>query len=227
MANRNITPKGRYFKNITGQKFGRLTALKPTPERQGGYIVWECRCDCGIIRKISLSSLTKGHTKSCGCLGRERRLAANIKHGMSKSRIYHTWVKMHQRCSNPHYSGFKNWGGRGIKVCARWHKFENFYEDMGDCPRNRSLDRINNDGDYEPCNCRWATSHEQNTNCRPKSSGPNKQKRFRAWRLDQMVQYLSNNQTQFAREHKLNSSLISACLHNKRKQHKGWIFSLI
>lgn len=91
-------------------------------------------------------------------------------HGMSKTRTYKSWQRMHQRCYNPNETGYENWGGRGIKVCEQWKEFENFYKDMGDRPINTSLDRINNDGNYEPSNCKWSTRHEQNLNKRMQSN---------------------------------------------------------
>lgn len=92
------------------------------------------------------------------------------KHGFSRSKVHGVWISMRQRCTNPNSQGYADYGGRGIKVCERWNSFLNFLEDMGDRPEGMTLDRINNDGDYEPSNCRWATRLEQNHNQRTRKS---------------------------------------------------------
>ena len=145
-------------------------------------------------------------------------------HGMCNTSTYHTWESIHQRCKNPKNPGYKWYGGRGIKVCKRWHKFENFYEDMGDKPEGLTLERINNDGDYEPGNCEWATWKEQRKNQRSPSYGPCKQHWFFAFNKKIGEWDEDNNQHEFARRWDLNNSQISSCLHGRRRQHKGWIF---
>ena len=135
---------------------------------------------------------------------------------------------MSQRCKDPGHIFFKNYGGRGIKVCERWHVFENFLEDMGERLKGMSLDRWpDKNGDYEPSNCRWATPREQRLNSRPISCGPAKQRWFCAWHKDNMIRYSSNSQRKFAKKHKLDHSTISACLNKKQKQHKGWKFEFL
>lgn len=154
--------------NISGMKFGRLTAIKLTkPKKKATQ--WICRCECGTEKSISLTSLKSGETKSCGCLQKETFGRHSITHGMSKIPEYHIWVSMKQRCYDPSATGFSNYGGRGIKVCDRWRtSFTNFLKDVGVRPSiKHSLDRFpNNDGDYEPSNCRWATKKEQAGNRR-------------------------------------------------------------
>lgn len=141
-----------------GFRSGQLLVLKLS--ERGGYRF--CRCDCGIEKEISVNSLGQG-VKSCGCLRRK----SNLTHGMANSREYKSWCMMHSRCSNPNYTYYYRYGGRGIRVCDRWNSFESFYADMGQRPAGKSLDRINNDGNYEPGNCRWSTQKEQIGNRSP------------------------------------------------------------
>lgn len=150
--------------DVTDERFGRLIVLGPADSRHG-HRRWICQCDCGQTKTIELQALRGGRTKSCGCLAAEGRAPI---HGFapraSKNPVYAAWTSMRKRCKdldNPNY------GGRGIKVCERWNSFENFYADMGERPGPEySLDRIDNDGSYEPSNCRWATKKEQTTNRR-------------------------------------------------------------
>ena len=121
-----------------------------------------CKCSCGIEKAVLLSQLRSGKSKSCGCY----RIDKRVKHGMSKTKIYRTWLNMIHRCNNPKVNYYCHYGGRGIKVCERWMKFENFYADMGEQPENTYLDRINPNDNYQPSNCRWATWDEQCNNKR-------------------------------------------------------------
>lgn len=158
----------RKYIDLTGQKFGRLTVLEPLPTYKG-KVWWKCRCDCGVVKNVESQPLRSGRTKSCGCLNAERTRNAKYRltHGMTGRRVYNCWQNMKIRCNNPKTSGYHNYGGRGIKVCRRWLKFENFYADMGDPPSPKhSLDRIDVNGNYCKRNCRWATSTEQCNNKR-------------------------------------------------------------
>ena len=134
-----------------------------------------CLCDCGNQAKATAHGLRSGRNQSCGCLGKERRLASVTKHGLTPSDhkkwhpLYRTWQAMKQRCYNPLFPKYASHGGRGIKVCEQWrHDFETFLRDIGTRPSPKhSLDRFpDNDGDYEPGNVRWATPKEQARNCR-------------------------------------------------------------
>jgi hypothetical protein len=154
--------------DITGKRFGRLTALglshagRGDPSQKNRDAFWACRCDCGNEVAVRGVNLIYRKTSSCGCLA--------TKHGHSsqkRSPTYVSWENMKARCLNPKHPGFANWGGRGITICERWlASFLNFLEDMGERPPGMTLDRIDNDGNYEPRNCRWGTRKQQRDNQR-------------------------------------------------------------
>lgn len=158
--------------DISGRKFGHLTVLKHAGSSKGGEALWQCRCDCGALTQVLSSDVRRSRTVSCGCV-RAARLAG--RHGEA-SRLYRTpeyraWGAMLSRCTDANRKDFHRYGGRGICVCDRWRDFESFLADILSSiarrPSSRySLDRIDNDGNYEPGNVRWATASQQRQNQR-------------------------------------------------------------
>ena len=151
--------------DIKDLRFHRWTVIEKVA-RPGERLAWKCRCDCGNERIVAGTDLRSGHSRSCGCLGHEETRERLTRHGMTGHPLFRVWKGMHTRCGNPNFKQARDYIERGIRVCRRWSKFENFLADMGPRPANRSLDRINTDGHYTPNNCRWATSAEQYANRR-------------------------------------------------------------
>jgi hypothetical protein len=152
--------------DIISQRFGRLTALRPVEKRDHKYF-WLCICDCGKKVVVQGKKLRNSHTRSCGCLKKESHLVHGESRKGHETREYQTWKSMLLRCKNSSRPDFKYYGGRGIKICKRWLQYENFLADMGRRPgKGYSIERINNEGNYTPSNCKWATHVEQMNNTR-------------------------------------------------------------
>lgn len=153
-----------------GVRLGRLVTVRIVGTREyksGSANIWLCACDCGGTKDVVASNLTKGITNSCGCLHRELLSARNTRHGLAGTQLYSVWSMMLQRCNNPKNKGFKDWGGRGIRVCDEWSDFAVFHADMSPgYKQGLTIERTDNDGPYCKANCVWATRAVQGSNKR-------------------------------------------------------------
>lgn len=168
----------RPFRDLSGEKFGMLTVLGRVPNPKNSKALYRCKCDCGNEINVCYSSLVYGDKKTCGCVDLHVKHGAcskkNLKPGMHHSRLYGVWRDMRGRCNNPNSDAYASYGGRGIRICDEWNEgfeaFQKWAESTGydpEAPRGKcTLDRIDNDGNYEPSNCRWVDMKIQSNNRR-------------------------------------------------------------
>jgi hypothetical protein len=159
----------RMRQNLLGRKFGRWTVVEESIRVPGSTNArWLCRCDCGKERVVVDGPLIRGSSRSCGCLSVELSVKRSTTHGQSSggrpTREFRIWKGIVERCKNPNSPAFSRYGGRGIGICKEWVRFEDFFRDMGKCGAGMTIERVNNDEDYGPDNCKWATRLEQSRN---------------------------------------------------------------
>ena len=149
--------------NLLNQRFGRLLVIEEAGRTKSNKVIWKCQCDCGNIHYSTTTDLRHGDCTSCGCYHKEKLGNIRRKHGRTGTRLYKVWIAMKGRCYNPNNLQYSRYGGRGIKVCDEWQDFEKFetWSNNNGYTSSLSIDRINNDGDYEPSNCRWTDSVTQ------------------------------------------------------------------
>jgi len=164
---KRIIPPQSITHDLAGLKKNRWTVLEYVRRSDCGSAMWLCKCDCGTIKEVAGTTVVTGKSKSCGCLAAERTSVRTATHRLSKTTEHKIWLGMRNRVLSTKDTSYKNYGGRGITICAEWDDFLTFLADMGERPTPKhSIDRRDNEGNYTPDNCYWATPRQQATNKR-------------------------------------------------------------
>jgi len=211
---------GRNFIDLTGQIFGRLTIIEYIGKTKYKQSLWLCRCNCGNEKVILGLNLNHGRVKSCGCIVKEGN---NFKHGFSHTKSWQAWDNMKQRCLDSNHKQYKDYGGRGIKVCDRWLKFENFLKDVGEISPELTLDRINNNGNYEPDNFKLSTRKEQQRNTRFNNliTYKNKIQCLSAWAEEHCINYNTLYQRLYIDKWPIEKALLTPVRKKNEKKNYG------
>ena len=209
------------YKIKSGDKFNKLTVLEETHLRKQRNIVYKCVCECGNITFVTGTYLRKGLIKSCGCLQKERASESNKTHGKSHTKLYYIWQDMRKRCDNKNHHAYKYYGERGITYCNDWKNYENFYNWAinNGYKIGLTIDRIDNNGNYEPNNCRWVTMEIQNRNKRKTWTKP-----VNMYSLDKNFIKSYNSIKEACKDNNIKGTGISLCCKHKQKTSYGYIW---